>query len=64
MHAQLSSGDSGLSFGRSLPLLPYFVYVRSEGSGETVSMFRLSEPVLLADAISMSLVCCIIIFIP
>ena len=52
-----ASGDRGLSFGLSLPLLPYFVYVRSEGSGETVGMFRLSEPLLLADAIRIKVLC-------
>ena len=34
LHAKLSSGDIGLNFGLSLHLLPYFLYARSEGSGE------------------------------
>ena len=35
MHAQLPSGARGLNFGLNLPLLKYFVYMSSEGSGET-----------------------------
>ena len=43
MHAQLSSWLKGLVFSVSLNLLhvPYFVYVRSEGSGETPWTCRL-----------------------
>ena len=33
-----SSGTRSLILGLSLTLLLYFVYVRSEGSGETVHM--------------------------
>ena len=34
-----SSGTRGLILGLSLTLLLYFVYVISEGSGETVHMY-------------------------
>ena len=40
-HAHLSSGATGLKFGLSLPLLPYFVCARSEGSDESAHMRRL-----------------------
>ena len=41
----------------SLPLLLYFLYVRSEGSGETVHMHGSPEPSLLADGISTNVLC-------
>ena len=31
----------GLNFGLRLPLLPYFMYVRSKGSGDTAHLHRL-----------------------
>ena len=31
-----------VSFGRTLRLLPYFMYANSEGSGETVRMLKLA----------------------
>ena len=34
-----SSAARGLRFGLCPPLLPYFVYVRGEGSGETGHMY-------------------------
>ena len=34
-----SSGTRGLILGLSVTLLLYFVYMRSEGSGETVHMY-------------------------
>ena len=36
IRVNVSSGARGLTFGLSLLLLPFFVYARSEGSGETV----------------------------
>ena len=41
---------SGLIFGLSLYLHPYFVYVSSEGSCVSAHMHRLTEPPLLHDA--------------
>ena len=41
-HAQPYSGACCLNFGQTLRLLPYFMYVNSEGSGETVRMRRLA----------------------
>ena len=41
-HAQLSSGARCLIFGRTLCLLPYFMWANSEGSGETARMRRLA----------------------
>ena len=40
--AQLSSGARCLIFGQTLRLLPYWMYVNSEGSGETLQMRRLT----------------------
>ena len=40
-HADKASRARGLIFGLSIPLLPYFVYVRREGYGKTVHMHRL-----------------------
>ena len=34
-HSDTTRLASGLIFGQSLSLLPYFVYARSEGSSET-----------------------------
>ena len=42
MHVQLSSGAIYLKLGMSLYLHHYFVYARSEGSGETVLMHSLA----------------------
>ena len=39
-HADKFSRHRGLKFGSSLPLLPYIVYVRSDGSLKTVHMGR------------------------
>ena len=41
-HAQPSSGAGCLIFGRTLPLLPYFMCANSEGSDEDARMRRLS----------------------
>ena len=48
-----SVGQRCLNFNLSLPLLPYFVYVRSKCSGMTSS----SEPYLLADEIITKIMC-------
>ena len=42
-HAQPSSGARCLIFGGTLRLLPYFMCVNSEGSGETAQMRRLAR---------------------
>ena len=34
-YADVSSRDTGLTFGLSLHLCPFFVYVSSEGSGKS-----------------------------
>ena len=47
---QLHSGTECLNFGQSLISLPYFVYVRSDGSGST-------EIWLLADVICTQISC-------
>ena len=39
--AGVSRGARGLVFGLGLSLLPYFMIVRHEGTGETVKMHRL-----------------------
>ena len=41
-HAQQSSGATRLIFGQTLHLLPYFMCVNSEGSGETAQMRSLA----------------------
>ena len=41
-HAQPSSGARCLVFGRTLRLLPYFMWANSEGSGEPAQMRRLA----------------------
>ena len=41
-HAQPSNGARCLIFGQTLRLLPYFMCANSEGSGETVRMWRLA----------------------
>ena len=41
-HAQPPSGARCLIFGRTLRLLPYFMWTNSEGSGETARMRRLA----------------------
>ena len=41
VHADATRRARGLKFSLSLYLHPYFVYVVSEGSGETVQMRRL-----------------------
>ena len=41
-HAQPSSGARCLIFGRTLRLLPYFMFANGEGSGETALMRRLT----------------------
>ena len=40
---QTSSGARCLIFGRTLRLLPYFMYANSKGSGETARMCRLAR---------------------
>ena len=40
-NSDISSKVGSLIVGLSLPLPPYFMYVRSEGSGETVYLCRL-----------------------
>ena len=42
VRANLSSGAKGPIFGMSLHLQPYFAYVSSEGSGESVHVHRLA----------------------
>ena len=51
MHPKLSSVATGLTFGLSLLLLSFFVYVSSEGSGESVQTCL--EPSLLAYVTSL-----------
>ena len=51
-HVDASSEASDLNFDLGLPLLPYFVYLRSESSGETCACTCSSELSLLADAVS------------
>ena len=51
MHTQLASGTRGLKFGLSFIQLPYTMFVRSEGSGETTWNAYSSGSSLLADAI-------------
>ena len=34
-HVDVSSEVRGISYGLCFPLLPYFVYAKREGSGET-----------------------------
>ena len=46
-----------LMFWTELPLLPYFVHARSEGTGE-------SEPSLIVDEINTKISCPILIFMP
>ena len=41
-HTDLSSGARGISFGPSLHLHPYDVYMGSEGSGESALLRRLA----------------------
>ena len=41
MHAQLSNGAGSLVFALSYPLVLYFVFASSEGSGETVLIHSL-----------------------
>ena len=43
LRAQLSSGAKSLNFHLSIDQLPYFVYVSSEGPGETALMPRLAS---------------------
>ena len=42
MYAQLTNRARALYFGLSLHLHPYFMYVASEGSGESVHLHRLT----------------------
>ena len=43
MHTQPSSGARCVIFGRTLRLLPYFMCMNSEASGETATMRRLCD---------------------
>ena len=52
VHAYIASQARSLDFGQNLYQHPYVLYMRCEGSGETVSLRRLVEPSLLAYAIS------------
>ena len=57
-NADVSRGAIGLNFGPSIHLLPYFVYVSSEGSGEPAHFGAGSlEPSLLAYSISIKSSC-------
>ena len=40
-HADASRGPRGLNIGSSLDLLPFFMYARREGCGETARTHRL-----------------------
>ena len=40
-HSDVSGGARSVMFSQSFPLHTYFVYARSEGSGEAVRMHRL-----------------------
>ena len=42
-HADISSCDTGLTFGPSLCLYPYIVFASKEGSGESAHMRRLAR---------------------
>ena len=58
-HADISSKTRGLNFGLSIYQLPYFnLYASSKGSGDSAQMRDWSEPLLLADVISMEISCC------
>ena len=57
-HDVVSMEAIGLNFCPSIHLLPYFVYVSSEGSGEPAHFGAGSpEPSLLAYAISIKISC-------
>ena len=42
-HTDVSSKARGLTFGLSLHQHPYFVYLHSKGSGESVHLHRLAR---------------------
>ena len=48
MNAQLSNGARSLVFSLSYPLILYFVYVSSEGSGETSQLSNGARSVVIA----------------
>ena len=51
-HANISRRARGLIFDLSLPLHPYFVNARNEGSGKNVQMLMLTEHWPLTHVIS------------
>ena len=48
-HAQLSNEARSVVFALSYPLILYFVFVSSEGSGKTALIYQLASAVCLCD---------------
>ena len=56
-HADVYSLARGLKFGLSVHLHHYFVYASCEGSGQSVHLYRLTEPLVLDIAKSTKISC-------